>query len=348
MAEPEQRVHYIHRISKSVQQRIVGIFVLAAVLVIAGLVLVQIRVSHLFDDRVDYQTFLSNAQGVSTETLIKISGIDVGQVTSIDITEENRIHVRFFVYESFQRLIRTDSTGELSKLSVIGNTSIIITAGDASLPIMPGGSTIKVAEPLTVDDLMAEVAPILERIDGIIRNVSDIIAAIEPEQVRGASDNLFQTTQNLRKLSEQINEGQGVIGRLVYDEQLADDLARPVQEAGPVVANVNRIVQDLASDMQLVESILQKTESRIEELAGVIEPAQQAASGTADLVDELKITSVGVNRDLEQLPELIDKMRRLLESTNETIDAAQRVWPLSTVIPEPGDDTVIREQPLDE
>ena len=89
------RVHYIHRLSSVVQKRIVGIFVLSAVLVIVGLVLLQIQSSHLLDKRVNYHAFLTNAQGVSTKTLIHVSGIEVGQVKSIEITDDNKVHVQF-------------------------------------------------------------------------------------------------------------------------------------------------------------------------------------------------------------------------------------------------------------
>ena len=123
---PDQKVHYIHRISNAMRERIAGIFVLAAVIIIAGLILIQSHSSHLFDKRVDYSVYLNNAQGVSTETLIHISGIEVGRVSTIDITSENKIHVKFFVYETFQRLIRSDTTAEMNKLSLIGNAVIIL------------------------------------------------------------------------------------------------------------------------------------------------------------------------------------------------------------------------------
>lgn len=350
MPEPNntRQVHYIHRLSRVVQQRIAGIFVLSAVFIMVGLVLLNIQSSHLFDDRIHYDTYLLNAQGVSTETLINISGIDVGQVTTIDITEDNRIHVAFFVYEDFQRLLRTDSTGELSKFSVIGNTSIIIRAGTASLPILPAGSTITVDEPITVDELMAEVTPIVARLNDIILKVSDMIAILEPEKIQTASNDLFVLMANLRAMTEQVASGQGAIGRLLYDQQLEQQLMAPIAKAGPIVDNVDQIVQQMKQDLKLIENILHKTEARIDEVAKVIEPATQAAEKSNALVSDLQSSTQQVNQEIRQLPQMVDKMNQLLDSTTETINATQQIWPLSTIIEPPDQEILITDQPLDD
>jgi len=349
---PEQpannKIHYIHRISAGLQQRIAGIFVLAAVFMLVGLVLLNIQTSRLFDDRIPYHTYLSNAQGVSTETQINISGIDVGQVTSIDITGDNKIHVEFYVFEDFQRLLRTDSSGELSKLSVIGNTSIIIRAGTASLPILPAGSTIAVEEPFTVDELMAEITPIVARLNDIILKVSEMMTLLDSQKIQTAGNDLFILLNNLRTISEQVSSGQGTIGRLLYDRQLEQQMLDPMQKAGPIVDHVDATVKQLQQDMTRVGMILRKTEARIDELASVIEPAGQAAKKSSALMSDLQTTTQQVSRTLEQLPQMIDKVNRLLDSGNQTINATQQVWPLSTIIEPDNQDTQINIQPLDD
>ena len=349
------KVHYIHRLSAAVRERIAGIFVLSAVLIIVGLILIQIQSSHLFDDRIHYDTFLTNAQGISTKTLIHISGIEVGQVTAIDITDNNRIHVNFFVYENFQRLLRSDSTGELSKLSVIGNAAIIIKAGDYQLPILPAGSTIPIDEPVSIDELISTVTPVITSLNEIVENVSAILEAIEPDEIRSLRADVSAITSNLHDISEQIVNGKGLIGKIIYDEELMKSVTEPVQQIGPIVKdigpivkNVGQVVKEIEHDMALIENILRETELRVKEVSQVIQPATTLVDKTNELASDLQTTSQIVGREIEQLPDMVNKMQNLLDTTNRTIKNAQQVWPLSTVIPPGSNETLIKDQILDD
>ena len=356
------RVHYIHRLSVAVQQRIVGIFVLVAVLVIAGLVLLQIRSSYILDDRIVYDTYLTNAQGISTDTRVNISGIDVGKVESIDITDDNKVHVRLFVYDRFQRLVRSDSTAELSKLSVIGNAVIIIQAGSHQLPILPAGSTIFTEEPVTIDELIARLTPAVTNLNSIVEKIAVLIDVIDPDQLQATTSDVSAIVRNLRDVSEQINQGQGVIGRLTHDRQLEDQVATMVSDLGgmagalrpaasrvdPLMRDARQLVATLNANMQQLQGLLSQTEQRIRQVGAVLEPAEQLMNRSNLIAEDVKATSGVVSQEIRHLPDMIDKMQNLLDSTNRTIENAQQVWPLSTVIPPTDSETRIAPQPLDD
>lgn len=55
----EQRIHYIHRLSYSVRERLVGVFVLVALAVVFGLIFINSRTSHLFEERISYHAYLT-------------------------------------------------------------------------------------------------------------------------------------------------------------------------------------------------------------------------------------------------------------------------------------------------
>ena len=356
------RVHYIHRLSVAVQQRIVGIFVLSAVLVIAGLVLLQIHSSHILDDRIVYDTYLVNAQGISTETLVNISGIDVGRVESIDITEQNKVHVRFFVYDRFQRLVRTDSKAELSKLSVIGNAVIIIHAGSHELPVLPAGSTIFTEEPVTIDELIARLTPAVTNLNAIVERIAALVEVVDPGQMKSTANDFATIIANMRQLSEQIAEGKGLMGRLAYDASLENQVTEVVSDIGGVVKDVRpavrsldpllqdsrKLMAEISHNMQQVEKLLIESEARVREVSDVLQPAGELVTRSNRIAEDVETTTGVLSEEIRHLPDMINKMQNLLDSTNRTIENAQQVWPLSTVIP-PGDSaTRIGHQPLDD
>lgn len=349
------KTHYIHRVSAAFLERIVGIFVLSAILIVVGLVVLQLQSSHLLDDRIYYHAYLNNAQGVSTETVINISGIEVGQVKSIDITDDNRIHVYFFIYDSFQRLLRTDSTGALNKLSVIGNAAIIISAGSHHLPILPPESTIPVEEPVTVEEMMAKLTPVIISLNDIVENVSALIAAVDPDQVQLMTGDLAQVMNNLEQITQHVAQGKGMIGKVLYDEILEQTLSSTisgmehlVKDASGAIRETKKVIKGTQSSLLLVDDVLRETEVQIQSISLVIDPAVSLLKNSDELVSDFKPTSKVISNEAKALPEMVNKMQLLLDSTNRTLQNAQQVWPLSSVIPETNKTTQIKGQPLDD
>src|SRR5205085_1137089 len=133
MAEPTQesgRAHYIHRISYTTQERLVGAFVLSALVLGALLFFYSGQAATLFAKKFELTANLRNAQGLAVDAKVFISGVEVGRVRSIDITEMNDIGLTLELLERFHPRVRTDSRASISKLAMIGNASIEIRAGN--------------------------------------------------------------------------------------------------------------------------------------------------------------------------------------------------------------------------
>src|SRR5688572_9403159 len=120
--------------SYSRQERLVGVFVLAAMAVLVALVFANSRFAYLLQSSVTFNAYLSSAECITTDNLVKISGLEVGRVSELTIAPDNRIHITLHVQERYRDLVRTDSRAAISKLSVLGNSTIEITAGSPDAP----------------------------------------------------------------------------------------------------------------------------------------------------------------------------------------------------------------------
>lgn len=329
MAEPAQRsrIHYIHRLSFSARERLVGVFVLAGLAVVIGLMMIKGKTAHLFEERVTFNAVLQQAQGISTQSIVKVSGIEVGRVSAIDISDDNRIHLQFYVLERFHSLIRADSRAELSKLSILGDAIIEVTAGSPDQAIVPEGAFLAIEEPMSMDELMAEVTPLMNQIKASLENITQIVSALDPKKVETMAGDTFQTVANLRRITDEIAAGKGNIGQLVFDTAIVDQVS----------GNLNSVQQ------------------RIDELAPITAKGSDVAEGVEQLLQETRRAVVQVNEallgisdELTRLPETMGKARRLMETTNETLDGAQRVWPLSKSITPPGNATALPPVPIND
>lgn len=334
----EQRVHYIHHLSYSMRERLVGVFVLLALAVIFGLIFINSRTSHLFEERIPYHAYLKNAQGVTTESIVKISGIEVGRVSSIDIAPDNRVHLELFVYKRFQNLLRSDSRASLSKLSVLGKAVIDISAGSVEASLLPEGATLNIEEPKSLDELMADLAPVMEKVTQIVDGVATLVQAVEPGDVTTTSREMARTLESMRVISEQIAAGRGAFGQAVFSPEVEQHVTGSLANLEAMLRSADRRLAEMQPLLADAGAITAEGRNTTRELTAL-------AAEAKDLVNQMNTAMGTVNVELQQLPELVSRMKLLMDSTDRTLQGMQRIWPLSSAVPAARDDTLIEAQP---
>lgn len=335
------RTHYVHRISFSLQERLVGAFVIIALAVALAVLLARGETSDWFQKQVMFSAYLSNAQGISTESAVRVSGIRVGRVTAIGLSPDNRIHIRFYVLERFRNLVRADSRAALSKLSFVGNAAIEIGAGSPTAPLLAEGAVLAVEEPMSIDELIADIKPVVEKAGEAIERVADLVQAIDPAAVHGTTNDLARTAANLRAASEQVVAGRGALGRVFYDERLAERID------GSVAALQATLEQAHARLAQL-QPVLSGARGVTGESKEFARRLNELAVQTRGVVTQVDNLLVSLDTELQQFPDLVRRLRLLVESADRTLEGVQRVWPLSSAVPPPNSNLTIEAAPVHE
>ncbi|MGH8371219.1 MAG: MlaD family protein [Gammaproteobacteria bacterium] len=316
----KSRTHYIHRLSYTARERLVGAFVLAAIALLFLVLVFNKQTTRYFQKKFELHAYVHNAQGISTDTHVIVSGLDVGSVSKLGITPDNRIAITMQVLEKFHKLIRTDSKAGLSKLSVLGNTAIEITAGSANKPPIPDGATLTLEEPLSVDQILAQVAPVLDNVKATLARLDQISTQIDPKQVGQIVQNLAAVSANLKSVSGQMASGNGSIGKLLYDPRTEANLTGAIQSLNTSLKNLQPLVQN----------------------------ANAASAQLPQLVNQLNTTLSGVNGQMQSLPDMVLQTRQVLDDTDRTLRALENTWPISSSVNKPPTEKVVPPRPPNE
>ena len=321
MAEKErEQVHYIHGLNYTARERLVGVFVLTAVVLLFFALTFNKQMVHLFEEKFPLRAYMTNAQGVSTDTHVFISGLDVGNVTKLSLSEDNRILVSMDILERFHRLIREDSTAEISKLSVIGNTAIDIKPGSPDKPMVANDAVLTLTEPLSMDQMMAQVSPVLLDVKATLAQVNQLSHAVDPKDLNETVRNLAALTANLKVITGQFASAEGT-------------------------ATTQAAMQNLAAT-------LKETQARLAEMQPLIKNANAASADipglvaqSRKLVTQLNTTIGTVNVQMQALPDMVTRTRQILDQTDATLQALQNTWPISSSVPKKSDATLTPVQP---
>ncbi|MGH7193371.1 MAG: MlaD family protein, partial [Candidatus Saccharimonadales bacterium] len=282
------------------------------------------QTARYFQKKFVLHAYMHNAQGINTDTHVIVSGLDVGNVSAVGITPDNRIAITMKILEKYHNLIRADSKAGLSKLSVLGNTAIEITAGSPNRPPIPNNATIRLEEPLSVDQILAQVAPVLDNVKSTLARLDEISTQIDPKQVGLIVQNLAAVSTNLKSVSGQMASGHGTIGKLLYDPHTEADLAGAIQSLNVSLKNLQQLVKNASAASNDLPDLV--------------------SHGTL-LVNQLNTTMGGVNAQMQSLPAMVLQTRQVLDNTDRTLRALQNTWPISSSVAPPPAEKVVAPRP---
>uniref|UniRef100_A0A7C3LWV3 MCE family protein n=1 Tax=Leptospirillum ferriphilum TaxID=178606 RepID=A0A7C3LWV3_9BACT len=263
------KLHYVHRTNEKKLERIAAFFLLIPLLaLIFGLYEVAVN-QHTFDRRYSIYTVLDQSYGISPGVPVKLAGITIGSVESVDFTKLNQIKVVMRLLSKYQNKIRKDSFVTVKKSGIIsGDVTLRISLGSPWLPVILSGHKIRSETPLTLEQIMAKLNPTIIKLQQIVSNISDLTDAIDRgkgtvgsllrkqevyDDIRDAAGNIRNTTEKIRQSSDRIPKIVDDIQSSMHDIKNATPKLPPItdkalnllEDTKKIVSNTDNIIEGL-------------------------------------------------------------------------------------------------------
>lgn len=294
------RAHYIHRLSYTTQERIAGTFVLIAVALLAWLLITSQKTQNLFEDKITLYGTMTSIQAINKDTSIIISGLDVGTVTEVNIDDSNNIVVTMSILKKYQKLIRTDSVAELLNFQFALLGKSVVQISVGS-PLQP---VIKDGSTLAIKESL---------------NLVKLVAKFEPVLVT-MQDSIKRVNEILQAIEpEQVKANVNNLEAISRDlKAISHQIRQGKGAVGSAVFNKN-MQDDVLTTTQNLKILSEQTKGIIRQTSILLSSIQQ---------------------QVNELPELTEKIKPLLDEADKTIKATQQIWPLSSSMPKDNKQTL--------
>ncbi len=271
------RTHYIHRLSYSAQERIVGAFLLLAIGILVWLLFTAGSSKISFEDYFTLYGELETNQAVNTNTEIIVSGLTAGNVEDVSINEHNKIIVTLRMLERYHSLIRTDTVAHIEALNfgVINKSVIEFSVGNPALPLLADGSKINIASSFDVKQLMAKLAPALDNLVSTIEQANQLLTAIDPAVVTDSINNLNAISSDVRAITAQVKSGDGIANQVIYDNALANNMKAIASNLNLATSQFDRLLSVINKELESVPGLMKKVEPLIKEADKTIKATQR-------------------------------------------------------------------------
>lgn len=254
--------------------------VLGTVLLVTAAYLIGNR-QNLFGSTFQINAVFKNVNGLQKGNNVRYSGIDIGTVRDIEMTNDTTIVVNMIIQEKMLPHIRKNAIASIGSDGLVGSMIVNIVPGREEGPPISSGDQIASYSKIGAKDMMStlnvtnENAAILTadllQVTEALKNGKGTFGRLLNDTVM--SDNLLQTSANLKELSTQANimlkQLNEIVANIEYENSVADVLTND-SISGQQMKNILSNLESSSLKMASVSRTLDSLSTRIYEGKGTI------------------------------------------------------------------------------
>lgn len=226
--------------ARTLLQLRVGAFILVALAIFTGLVYFLGRQAGLFERRYRLVAGFTQIGGLIEGATVRLAGVPVGRVTAIGLPESggSRVQVELTLVRRVQSRVRTDSVARIETLGLLGDKIVEVSLGTPDAAVLAEGGELRTEEPLDTNRLVKQGTELLRNLVDISGDLKGTIARVSES---AAGPDLAETVRALRALVTEVERGQGLLHRLIYDPKLGTALADATSSLRQIDATLRRL-----------------------------------------------------------------------------------------------------------
>lgn len=276
----------------------VGLFFIVA-LVILGVITFKVEdMSALFKHKTTMYAHFEHASGINPGDPVAIAGVKVGEVKSLELNDKG---VRMTLTINGHNRVRDDAVATVAWGGLLGNRYIDITLGGPAAGYLAPGSEIPTKPSV-------EITAVLAKLDAAASELQKALAA------GGAGEKIGGLLDNLRKISQDLAEGKGTLGKLVGSAEMYD--------------KVMGIADDLKDMSARLRNVIEKNEGRLDNIFARLEeavPEARDAFATIKRLGEQAESGKGILPALLNDEQMYQDLKGALAKLDTSLDRVDQV-----------------------
>lgn len=232
----------------------VGLIVLVAILLLILLLFLMTSAqgTSVFSHKITVRSYFENASGLKAGAAVNLQGVAVGTVKSVKVVNDptrklTPVEVTMQLDKKYIEGLHRDTKSALSTVGVLGDTVVDLNSQTATGPQLQDGEELKTLETPNLQDVVKASQGTIESLNVTLAKLDRIVDNIA--QGKGSlgeivyDDTLYKrataTVGQLQILSQKLNDGHGTIGKLLNDESMYNKLNASVGQLNGMIADIN-------------------------------------------------------------------------------------------------------------
>jgi len=293
-----------------------GIFIFlgSALLVIAIFVLGNKEA--LFKSTFTVKTYFQKVEGLRNGAPVRLSGVDVGAVKSINIVgkKATSIEVSMRLLSDVQKFIRKDTEAGIETEGLVGYKFISLHIKDSDAEHVTDGGTILAKEPVSFADVIEETQGIMSYTKDMTKNLSEIVA--------------------------KINAGEGTLGKILNDDELYYAAAQITESARSSMDSITMDLRDVVAIFDEMGRRMGDVVTRVNSAVGSVDTImlnlREGKGVVGALLVEGNPEDTTITSIISNIKEITDEAKIATAKLNENMEALKHNWLFKSYFEERG------------
>lgn len=210
----------------------IGIFVLIA-LILLGIMIISFGQYEYLGKQYVIHAVFNFISGVVEGAPVRYAGVDVGKVIKADLFEADngntQVRLTLRIKEGVR--IKNDSEAVINSLGIIGEKYVELFPGSPGAPVLKEDEELYGVDPVALEMVMAQAYKVLSGLEGTLSSVNEVLTQETKTDIKDTITNFKKFGRDVDRLTKKIeiiinkiNTGEGTIGKLVYAQELHDEL----------------------------------------------------------------------------------------------------------------------------
>jgi len=272
--------------NRKVLGAVVRLSIFTAVSLVVTGTLVAIMGKFGTGDTTEYTAIFANASMVQKGDDVRVAGVVMGKVTSVEIKDRSRAEVKFTMKAELP--LTTASRVEIRYLNLVGDRYVTVLEGEPGAPRLDAGGTIPIEQTSPALNLTA-----------LYDGFAPLFNALAPKDVNDLSLNLIRVLQG---------EGGTIEGLLQHTASLTSAIADRDQLVGQVITNLNGLLTTVDSRHRQLTDLVKELRRWV---GGLAEDRVQIGNSVANLSSLTRLLAELVTEGRPLLKDDIAELRSL-------------------------------------
>ena len=226
---------------------------IVASLTLGVLLLLMSNTTGLFTPRITLRSYFDNAEGLRPGAPVRLSGVDIGNVTRIRIVADKDkqltpVEVTMKVSTKYSYGLRRDSVTSLETAGVLGEIYIDIDSTQAVGPVAQNGDVLPTQVHPDFNQVVRSSQSTLQNLDTLLKRADRILTFAESG--KGSLGKLIYdptlynrlsvTVADFQKVVDQVQSGQGSLGALINRNDAYEKFTATLDRMNAVIDDIQQ------------------------------------------------------------------------------------------------------------
>ncbi len=210
-----------------------GLFVTIGLIIFLAAIYLIGKEQSMFVFNIKISAVFSDVKGLRVGNNVRFSGINIGTVENLEILTDTTVIVDLVIERKVARFIKKDSKATIVSDGLMGNKIIIILSGSPEAESIREGDNLLSLDPVDFDDIINEI--------------------------QRSSEKISQVSNNLIDITNKINQGEGIFGKIFTDTAFTSNIDKASLNAAIITQNLSEISEKIKEGEGIIGKMLLDT-----------------------------------------------------------------------------------------